>query len=265
MTTLPSQTENFGIYAPPVFVSRDPLFEKYFWMSPYAYCANNPMKYVDPTGMTDEELYDKWRYNTESGELTWLSDEGGSTNQTVEMVHNGEDGKLYYNKTKAVNFDGAIDRMFDFSVCTPGVDKAVSGMMDVVNGAMTFLSGAAIGAGTTALSSGVLAPLAEPLGAAFCFLGGGQMGNGFKQIAEGIDGAKSSPYTPREVLKDLGYTVAGAASGKISGKGVFKTSKAASIANGTSFGLSFLWSSARVITTKYPTFIGIPLDATIIK
>ncbi len=37
-------------YKPPVFTSRDPLFEKYFWMSPYAYCANNPVKYVDPSG-----------------------------------------------------------------------------------------------------------------------------------------------------------------------------------------------------------------------
>ena len=37
-------------YAPPVFTSRDPMFEKYFWMSPYAYCANNPVKYVDPDG-----------------------------------------------------------------------------------------------------------------------------------------------------------------------------------------------------------------------
>jgi RHS repeat-associated protein len=38
-------------YAPPVFTSRDPLFEKYPWISPYAYCANNPLKYMDPTGM----------------------------------------------------------------------------------------------------------------------------------------------------------------------------------------------------------------------
>ncbi len=37
-------------YNPPVFTSRDAMFEKYFWMSPYAYCANNPMKFVDPTG-----------------------------------------------------------------------------------------------------------------------------------------------------------------------------------------------------------------------
>ena len=38
-------------YKPPVFTSRDAMFEKYFWMTPYAYCANNPVKYVDPTGM----------------------------------------------------------------------------------------------------------------------------------------------------------------------------------------------------------------------
>lgn len=36
--------------APPVFISRDPLFEKYPTFSPYAYCANNPVKYVDPDG-----------------------------------------------------------------------------------------------------------------------------------------------------------------------------------------------------------------------
>ena len=38
-------------YAPPVFTSRDPLFEKYPTFSPYAYCANNPVKFIDPTGM----------------------------------------------------------------------------------------------------------------------------------------------------------------------------------------------------------------------
>ena len=36
--------------APPVFISRDPLFEKYPTFSPYAYCANNPVKYIDPDG-----------------------------------------------------------------------------------------------------------------------------------------------------------------------------------------------------------------------
>lgn len=37
-------------YQPPTFVSRDPLFEKYPTFTPYTYCANNPVKYIDPEG-----------------------------------------------------------------------------------------------------------------------------------------------------------------------------------------------------------------------
>jgi hypothetical protein len=33
------------------FTSMDPMCEKYYDWSPYAYVNNNPMKYVDPTGM----------------------------------------------------------------------------------------------------------------------------------------------------------------------------------------------------------------------
>jgi RHS repeat-associated protein len=36
--------------SPPVFISRDPLFEKYPWASPYAYCGNNPVINVDIDG-----------------------------------------------------------------------------------------------------------------------------------------------------------------------------------------------------------------------
>ena len=52
-------------YKPPVFTSRDAMFEKYFWMTPYAYCANNPVKYVDPSG-------EAWKptFNEETGEYT---------------------------------------------------------------------------------------------------------------------------------------------------------------------------------------------------
>ncbi|BES61850.1 M91 family zinc metallopeptidase [Dysgonomonas capnocytophagoides] len=31
-------------------MSIDPLCEKYYWISPYAYVANNPLKYIDPDG-----------------------------------------------------------------------------------------------------------------------------------------------------------------------------------------------------------------------
>ena len=37
------------------FLTIDPLAEKYYSISPYAYCNNNPIMYIDPTGM-DYEL-----------------------------------------------------------------------------------------------------------------------------------------------------------------------------------------------------------------
>ena len=32
------------------FMSVDPLCEKYYWISPYAYCLNNPVRFTDPDG-----------------------------------------------------------------------------------------------------------------------------------------------------------------------------------------------------------------------
>ena len=37
----------------------DPLCEKYYGMSPYAYCGNNPMNRIDPNGMYFDEVNDK--------------------------------------------------------------------------------------------------------------------------------------------------------------------------------------------------------------
>ena len=36
--------------AVPGFTKPDQHCEKYYWLSPYLYCANNPVNYVDPTG-----------------------------------------------------------------------------------------------------------------------------------------------------------------------------------------------------------------------
>jgi RHS repeat-associated protein len=44
----------------PRFTTMDPLAEKYYSISPYAYCGNNPIKYVDPTGMEIEDTPESW-------------------------------------------------------------------------------------------------------------------------------------------------------------------------------------------------------------
>ncbi|MDR1793326.1 MAG: RHS repeat-associated core domain-containing protein [Bacteroidales bacterium] len=39
--------------SPPVFISRDGLFEEKHFMSPYSYCSNSPINRVDPSGLSD--------------------------------------------------------------------------------------------------------------------------------------------------------------------------------------------------------------------
>ena len=39
-----------------IWLSPDPLAELYPALSPYAYCANNPLKYIDPNGMEFEDF-----------------------------------------------------------------------------------------------------------------------------------------------------------------------------------------------------------------
>jgi RHS repeat-associated protein len=70
-------------YAPPTFISRDPMFEKYPSISPYTYCANNPMKFVDPTGMVAGDFMD------ENGVI--IGNDGIN------------DGKLYALKNEAIS------------------------------------------------------------------------------------------------------------------------------------------------------------------
>ena len=42
----------------PMFTTIDPMAEKYYHLSPYAYCANNPIKYIDKEGKYFETFWD---------------------------------------------------------------------------------------------------------------------------------------------------------------------------------------------------------------
>ena len=51
------------------FTTVDPLSEKYYPIGMYAYCNNNPVRYIDPTGMFTSPIYD------EEGKLLGTDDE----------------------------------------------------------------------------------------------------------------------------------------------------------------------------------------------
>ncbi|WP_051891349.1 DUF6443 domain-containing protein [Chryseobacterium sp. JM1] len=69
----------------------DPLAEKYFNISPYAYAANNPIIYVDPNGM-DVILY------------------GEEAQQLFERLKNATSLKLTYDKeSKKLGIEGAVN------------------------------------------------------------------------------------------------------------------------------------------------------------
>ena len=97
--------------AVPGFTKPDQHCEKYYWLSPYLYCANNPVNFMDPTGMdtwtVDEmgnlinyEVHDKFDkiivQNANNKEIgNWQGDYGSISKQSTIRC-NDEDGDTIF-------------------------------------------------------------------------------------------------------------------------------------------------------------------------
>ena len=73
----------------------DPLSEKYYGLSPYVYCGNNPLRYVDPDGR------DVWEVNNEGRIINRIKDK---TQDAFYMVVKDADGN--YQRTFTTDAEG---------------------------------------------------------------------------------------------------------------------------------------------------------------
>ncbi len=71
------------------FTTVDPLAEKYYSISPYVYCSNNPILRIDPNGLTD------FTFNKKTGEVKQIGEKNNDPDRILEINKKGE---IQYNK-----------------------------------------------------------------------------------------------------------------------------------------------------------------------
>lgn len=87
----------YDVAGVPMWTSVDPLAEKYYNISPYAYCAGNPVIFVDPKGMEKINALDP---NNENNKDRIKAVENFSDEKDVVNIwaHGSENGMTVYNK-----------------------------------------------------------------------------------------------------------------------------------------------------------------------
>ena len=88
------EKENAEVATATSAMSVDPLCEKYYWISPYAFCLNNPVLYTDPTGLAP--IYDP------DGNLIGTDDNGLQGNA---IIMNKDNFKQGMSNKDALKFD----------------------------------------------------------------------------------------------------------------------------------------------------------------
>ena len=114
-----------------IWLSVDPMSDKYPSMSPYVYCADNPVKLVDPNG--EEVEINDTKYVNKHGDLLFETNDGSNSvviiqdermdefkNKLQEMEKSGSLDDLKANKSKLYTLGKTID---EYSKETKGEDN----------------------------------------------------------------------------------------------------------------------------------------------
>ena len=73
---------------------QDPLSEKYYGISPYTFCGNNPINFIDTDGM------DIYRYDDKSGTFHLYQETDDDYDQIAQFRYNKDTGEYELKTTK---------------------------------------------------------------------------------------------------------------------------------------------------------------------
>lgn len=97
----------FDVAGVPMWTSVDPLCEKYYHITPYSYCAGNPVNRFDSDGMEISPIYD------EKGKFLGTDDEGLTGNPIAMNETNFKQGMSHSDAiNKSISFSEMSDESF---------------------------------------------------------------------------------------------------------------------------------------------------------